>query len=422
MTRLKKVVLALIVLFSCIYSQEASASEKFIWDGSEIVEGQIGKMTFSKDVKVYKKVKDSGDFTSMVVKRNNYFRVYGKEVVGEHTYLWMSGGYRVQLTDLVVYKELPRDIIEKVSGSKLINGETVYVSSKGGLSIKAAPNANAKTLHRVPYQTVLIVKDFSGDYVQVRYRGHDYDFAGYVAKDYVASLPNPKTKYIKETVIASRQPNYAIHGNSGAVTLGRGQEVKTYFTTSNGLTLVTSKEGVTGFVPSTELSTKKIVNVPISILKDPTLIALNPLKGITYSRYQVIDSYASGVYNPEKENHWKGNINHSTSEVSYYKASDFTMAVTKDNIVYTIDDSTITIPFPLKVGSKIISHTEGFQKEEHVVDRMLDRYTFNNGETIENVIFAGPMSDNEKLGWNLDYSIILGKSYIQFYYDFYKQE
>ena len=57
MTRLKKVILGLILLFSCLYSQEASANEKFIWDGSEIVKGQIGKMTFSKDVKVYKKNK-----------------------------------------------------------------------------------------------------------------------------------------------------------------------------------------------------------------------------------------------------------------------------------------------------------------------------------------------------------------------------
>ena len=123
----------------------------------------------------------------------------------------MSNGYRVQLTDLVVYKELPRDILEKVSGSPFINGETVYASSKGGLSIKASPNASAETLLRVPLHTVLIVNGFSGDYIHIRYMGDDYDFTGYVPKDYVASLPNPKTKYINETVNVARQPNYAIH-------------------------------------------------------------------------------------------------------------------------------------------------------------------------------------------------------------------
>lgn len=66
-------------------------------------------MTFTKDVKVYKKNAD-GSFSSLTVKRNNYFRVYGIEKYDNKTFYWMSSGYRVQATDLVVFKEVPLDI------------------------------------------------------------------------------------------------------------------------------------------------------------------------------------------------------------------------------------------------------------------------------------------------------------------------
>ena len=98
------------------------------------------------------------------------------------------------------------------------------------------------------------------------------------------------------------------------------------------------------------------------------------------------------------------------------------MAVEKDKIIYTIDNEKITIPFPIKVGSKIISQTEGSKKREHVVERMLDRYTNDNGQTIENIIFAGSMSYNKGLSWNPDYSLVIGNNYIQLYYESYRQE
>lgn len=93
------------------------AEAKVIWDGAEVVEDQTGKMTFKKDVKVYKKL-PNGQFESLLVKRNNYFRVYGVEHSYRNqlplTYYLMSGGYRVQATDLVIYKEVPYDVQQQV--------------------------------------------------------------------------------------------------------------------------------------------------------------------------------------------------------------------------------------------------------------------------------------------------------------------
>ncbi|MFF2176333.1 hypothetical protein ACFVT8_07735 [Lysinibacillus sp. NPDC058147] len=81
---------------------------KVMYDGAEVVKGQTGKMTFKKDIKVYKKNPD-GTFDSLVVKRNNFFRTYDIEKYDGKTFYQM-GQYRVQATDLVVFKEVPIDI------------------------------------------------------------------------------------------------------------------------------------------------------------------------------------------------------------------------------------------------------------------------------------------------------------------------
>lgn len=108
---MKKILSAFLVIF--LFSVMEHAEAKVIWDGAEIVEDQNGKMTFKKDVKVYKKL-PNGQYESLVVKRNNYFRVYSVERGFNRTYYWMSSGYRVQATDLVVFKEVPYDIKEQV--------------------------------------------------------------------------------------------------------------------------------------------------------------------------------------------------------------------------------------------------------------------------------------------------------------------
>lgn len=83
-----------------------SKTEAAVWDGAEIVKGQTGKLSFSKDVKVYKK-NANGQFESLVVKKGQYFRVYNIEKYNNQTYYWMSSGYRVQATDLTQFKAIP---------------------------------------------------------------------------------------------------------------------------------------------------------------------------------------------------------------------------------------------------------------------------------------------------------------------------
>lgn len=76
-----------------------------LYDGAEVVKGQTGKMTFKKDIKVYKR-NPNGTFDSLVVKRNNFFRTYDIEKYDGKVFYQM-GQYRVQATDLVAFKEVP---------------------------------------------------------------------------------------------------------------------------------------------------------------------------------------------------------------------------------------------------------------------------------------------------------------------------
>lgn len=122
---MKKWIISMSLLF--IFFIQEPAEAKVIWDGSEIIENQTGKMTFTKDIKVYKKL-PNGQFESLVVKRNNYFRVYNIEnQYSTKPYYWMSGGYRVQGTNLVIFKEVPYETINKV-----MNEYSYVVTNKYG--------------------------------------------------------------------------------------------------------------------------------------------------------------------------------------------------------------------------------------------------------------------------------------------------
>ncbi|MFJ7951482.1 hypothetical protein ACIQZG_08135 [Lysinibacillus sp. NPDC096418] len=105
---MRKYFIALIVIVAFLANPSSSKAE-VQWDGAQVVKGQTGKMTFTKDVKVYKK-NANGTYSSMTVKRNNYFRVYDIEKYNNQTYYWMSSGYRIQATDLVVFKKVPLNI------------------------------------------------------------------------------------------------------------------------------------------------------------------------------------------------------------------------------------------------------------------------------------------------------------------------
>ncbi|WP_068985937.1 hypothetical protein [Lysinibacillus xylanilyticus] len=106
---MKKYMITLLIVLAFFTNPSSSKAAEVQWDGAQVVKGQTGKMTFTKDVKVYKK-NANGTYSSMTVKRNNYFRVYDIEKYDNKTFYWMSSGYRVQATDLVVFKKVPLNI------------------------------------------------------------------------------------------------------------------------------------------------------------------------------------------------------------------------------------------------------------------------------------------------------------------------
>ncbi|WP_374967284.1 hypothetical protein [Lysinibacillus sp. RS5] len=122
---MKKLFIVLLAAFLFAVVNPTKSEAKVMYDGAEVVKGQTGKMTFKKDIKVYKKNLD-GTFDSLVVKRNNFYRTYDIEKYDGKTFYQM-GQYRVQATDLVVFKEVPI----KIRSSFYSNPTYIYINRDG---------------------------------------------------------------------------------------------------------------------------------------------------------------------------------------------------------------------------------------------------------------------------------------------------
>jgi len=72
---MKKLLIVLLAAFVLAVVNPTKSEAKVMYDGAEVVKGQTGKMTFKKDIKIYRKNSD-GTFESLVVKRNNFFKNY----------------------------------------------------------------------------------------------------------------------------------------------------------------------------------------------------------------------------------------------------------------------------------------------------------------------------------------------------------
>jgi len=169
---MKKLLIALLAIFAFSVYEHAEAA--VIWDGAEIVEDQNGKMTFKKDVKVYKKL-PNGQFESLVVKRNNFFRVYNVEKYNNQTYYWMSSGYRVQATDLVIYKEVPSDVKQQV-----MNAYYYTVTNPNGAQFKTKRSETSGDL----VQKVEVGYSFFGPAIQNGYITQTFsEVVGYPSLD-----------------------------------------------------------------------------------------------------------------------------------------------------------------------------------------------------------------------------------------------
>ncbi|MDM5229765.1 hypothetical protein [Lysinibacillus pakistanensis] len=122
---MKKLFIVLLAAFVFAVVNPTKSEAKVMYDGAEVVKGQTGKMTFKKDIKVYKKNSD-GTFESLVVKRNNFFKTYDIEKYDGKIFYQM-GQYRVQATDLVVFKEVPIEI-----RSSFYNNPTYIIINRDG--------------------------------------------------------------------------------------------------------------------------------------------------------------------------------------------------------------------------------------------------------------------------------------------------
>ncbi|MFJ6208582.1 hypothetical protein [Lysinibacillus sp. NPDC092081] len=122
---MKKLFIGLLAAFVLAVVNPTKSEAKVMYDGAEVVKDQTGKMTFTKDIKVYKK-NPNGTFDSLVVKRNNFFRTYDIEKYDGKTFYQM-GQYRVQATDLVVFKEVPL----KMRSSFYNNPSYIFINRNG---------------------------------------------------------------------------------------------------------------------------------------------------------------------------------------------------------------------------------------------------------------------------------------------------
>ncbi len=378
---MKKGLIGLLLAGSCFFSANALAADPVIWDGAEVVSGQVGKMTFSKDVKVYKQNTD-GTFTSLVVKKGNFFRVYSVEQSSIGKVYNMSGGYRVQATDLVIYREVPTSIQQQL-GTIFKKGSNIYVSSKSGVSIKPEPNSAVDSIGHTNQGAILQVLGTAGDYVKVMYdpaKGADFVLEGYVPKNFVAAIPAPTTQYLNEDVSFGKQ----IESTNKSWHYPRGQKVSTHFSTVSGYTYI-SVGNVYGFVKTTSLSKDKVTDKLLQKIEVPATIAFDTTKEIFYStsdRHYTTGVSVTGIYKPGSSNTLEGTITTDDSDNAYDKKSLFQVNITDQQLVYRIDDMTITLAFPLKVGDAV-----DVNGKKYKVEKILEKYT--TSFTLENAIFAG---------------------------------
>ena len=379
---MKKCLLGLLIAGSCFFSTSALAANPIIWDGAEVVYGQVGKMTFSKDVKVYKQNTD-GTFTSLVVKKGNFFRVYGVEQSSIGKVYKMSGGYRVQATNLVIYREVPASIQQQL-GTVFKKGANIFVSSKGGVSIKPEPNSAVESIGHTQHGTILQVLGTAGDYVKVMYdpaKGADFVLEGYVPKNFVAAIPaTATTHYLNEDVSFGKQME-----STNTIGYGRrGQKVSAHFTTVSGYTYI-SVENKYGFVKTTSLSKDKVIDKPLQQIEVPADITFDTTKEIFYDTSDgpsTTGVSVTGTYKPGASNTLEATINTTDGVTDVDRKSFFQVNVTAQKLVYRIDDMTITMAFPLKVGDAI-----DVNGKKHKVEKILEKHT--SRYTIENAIFAG---------------------------------
>ena len=248
----------ILMLMLTFFTFHDTAYENVYWDGVEVVKGQTGKLTFSKSVKVYKQ-NAQGEFESLVVPKGNFFRVYTIEKYNGQTYYWMSSGYRVQKTDLVIFKEVPFDIRRDFYK----NPVTVNTSRNPvNVEYNLASSGNSYSLYRDNF--------FYGQIINLNGSLNLYsdEVESLTLKDATDVTFVEKTEvkdalyYVKEDTVSYDNPLGAINKNTRSLEKGTVIQTHTYNYLMNGYLQSTNISDDTKFDPN-----KPFINTFIPVTK-----------------------------------------------------------------------------------------------------------------------------------------------------------
>ena len=232
---MKKIFTVLLVAFVFAVVNPTKSEAKVMYDGAEVVKGQTGKMTFKKDIKVYKKNPD-GTFESLVVKRNNFFRTYDIEKY-DNKIFYQMGQYRVQATDLVVFKEVPIKIRSSFYSNPVyivINRDGVYNMGYYGKFFKDGGIGGISFLDTDNGQLLKFSESYGGEGLWYdKYPGTDLKIAEEISRASNVRFELTKDAGGKNTPLNEAKP-LTMHAK-GSIFTSLGVEVNGYLYVDNGL-------------------------------------------------------------------------------------------------------------------------------------------------------------------------------------------
>lgn len=117
-------ILTAMMLFSPIAEHSVDASnlasastqqtvKKFMWGANELADSQVGRLVFTKDVKVYKRDGNGAVQFHMNAKKGSMWRVHKITKEGKINVYDLGAGVRVQQSSLSTYEAAPKDLIAK---------------------------------------------------------------------------------------------------------------------------------------------------------------------------------------------------------------------------------------------------------------------------------------------------------------------
>lgn len=115
-------ILTAMMMISPIAANTANAStkqtiqqptEKIMWGANELADTQVGRITFLKDTKLYKRDANNLIRFHLNAKKGSMWRVHKITKEGNMTVYDLGGGVRVQQSNLSQYEAVPTALIEK---------------------------------------------------------------------------------------------------------------------------------------------------------------------------------------------------------------------------------------------------------------------------------------------------------------------